>query len=341
MFGPQPVPTGTSTYCLGNLSEATTGSGGLSGRQRYFPYGLVRYTWGSLPTTYNFTGQRLDGTGLLYYGARYYDPLIGRFTQPDTIVPQPGNPQSLNRYTYALGNPLKFTDPTGHCAEAGLTPIPCTPIVQQLGQWVAQAWQWISALTVQAAPAVGQITQYAQAYGPQLTTIASEAAKNAENAQRALQSGEPANPGGWDPGKYQEEQIRQQLANRGYQQVHGMNDSEIARNLGIRGKVADFLGYNSQQGRWLIAESKGSDIDTAIKQLENTMQGLLAKNPAVRTGDIDLHIYLNERQFIRFFQAKEGWGILEGKLGYFDYTAQQWTFYEINGVPIYVYVAPP
>jgi len=75
----------------------------------------VRSTWGSLPTTYTFTGQRLDGdTGLSYYGAHYYDPALGRFVQADTIVPEPGNPQSLNRYAYVLNNPLKYTDPTGH-----------------------------------------------------------------------------------------------------------------------------------------------------------------------------------------------------------------------------------
>jgi hypothetical protein len=32
----------------------------------------------------------------------------------DTIVPSPGNPQSLNRYAYTLNNPVKYTDPTGH-----------------------------------------------------------------------------------------------------------------------------------------------------------------------------------------------------------------------------------
>ncbi len=71
---------------LGSLSEATTGSGGVSSRQRYFPYGRVRYSSGSPPTTYNFTGQRLDGTGLLYFQARYYDPTVGRFLSADTLV---------------------------------------------------------------------------------------------------------------------------------------------------------------------------------------------------------------------------------------------------------------
>jgi hypothetical protein len=41
----------------------------------------------------------------------------GRFIQPDTIVPDPTNPQSLNRYAYTGNNPLRFSDPTGHWAE--------------------------------------------------------------------------------------------------------------------------------------------------------------------------------------------------------------------------------
>jgi RHS repeat-associated protein len=64
-----------------------------------------------------FTGQRLDGTGLYYYGARYYDPTIGRLISPDTLVPSPANPQSLNRYSYCLNNPLKYVDPSGHVVE--------------------------------------------------------------------------------------------------------------------------------------------------------------------------------------------------------------------------------
>jgi len=39
---------------------------------------------------------------------------IGRFISADTIIPEPGNPQALNRYSYVLNNPIRYNDPTGH-----------------------------------------------------------------------------------------------------------------------------------------------------------------------------------------------------------------------------------
>jgi len=56
----------------------------------------------------------LNATGLYYYNARFYDPLIGRFISPDTIIPHPATPQSFNRYSYCLNNPQKYTDPYGY-----------------------------------------------------------------------------------------------------------------------------------------------------------------------------------------------------------------------------------
>jgi hypothetical protein len=46
--------------------------------------------------------------------ARYYDPQIGQFLSPDTLVPDEKSFLSYNRYLYAMGNPLKYNDPTGH-----------------------------------------------------------------------------------------------------------------------------------------------------------------------------------------------------------------------------------
>jgi hypothetical protein len=53
------------------------------------------------------------------YGAQFYDPALGRFVSADSIVPEPGNPQALNRYAYVLNAPTKYVDPSGHCASNG------------------------------------------------------------------------------------------------------------------------------------------------------------------------------------------------------------------------------
>jgi hypothetical protein len=46
-----------------------------------------------------------------------YDPTIGRFISPDTVIQSMANPQCFNRYSYCLNNPLKYTDPSGQTAE--------------------------------------------------------------------------------------------------------------------------------------------------------------------------------------------------------------------------------
>jgi RHS repeat-associated protein len=100
---------------LGSTSGTSNGiTGALDSSITYFSFGSVRSSTGTIPTDKKFTGQRLDTTGLYYYGARYYDPGIGRFISPDTFMLDISNPQGLNRYSYCFNNPLKHTDPTGN-----------------------------------------------------------------------------------------------------------------------------------------------------------------------------------------------------------------------------------
>jgi RHS repeat-associated protein len=54
-----------------------------------------------------------QGFGLMYYNARWYDPYITHFSQPDSIIP-PGV-QGYDRYAYANNSPIMHNDPTGHC----------------------------------------------------------------------------------------------------------------------------------------------------------------------------------------------------------------------------------
>ena len=121
--------TGSTTinYLLGDhlgSNAITTSSSGVKNSEiRYMPWGTTRYTSGSSPTTFQYTGQRLEtNLGLLFYNARWYDPAAARFIQPDTLIPeQSQGVQAWDRYAYTNNNPVKYTDPTGHrnCEEDG------------------------------------------------------------------------------------------------------------------------------------------------------------------------------------------------------------------------------
>jgi hypothetical protein len=50
----------------------------------------------------------------MFYHARYYAPYLNRWIQPDTIVPNPADPQDFNRYAYARNSPFVYVDPSGH-----------------------------------------------------------------------------------------------------------------------------------------------------------------------------------------------------------------------------------
>ena len=104
---------------LGSTVAVTNQSGTLTSQQRYLPFGAARTIPNSpiLGTDFTYTGQRKldDGMGgVMDYKARFYSPALGRFQQPDTIIPNAANPQSWNRFSYVRNNPILFNDPTGH-----------------------------------------------------------------------------------------------------------------------------------------------------------------------------------------------------------------------------------
>jgi RHS repeat-associated protein len=123
---------------LGSTSLTTDANGTKVSEMRYKPWGEVRYSWTSGQSTtpayelakYTFTGQYsymddpstggvTEGFGLMFYNARWYDPYLNQFTQPDSIIPDLNNPQDWDRYHYANNNPVKYTDPSGHCTSWG------------------------------------------------------------------------------------------------------------------------------------------------------------------------------------------------------------------------------
>ncbi len=104
---------------LGGVNVTTDATGVKKELCEYLPFGGFsrheKYGNTQEVAWFYFTGKKLDDeSGLYYYGARYYDPLIGRFITADTIVQDPSNPQTLNRYAYCGNNPVNNIDPTGH-----------------------------------------------------------------------------------------------------------------------------------------------------------------------------------------------------------------------------------
>ncbi len=111
---------GTLTYLvgdhLGTTSVVLSSAGALVAESRHYPYGEERWSSGTVPTDYRFTGQLLEHDLSIYImGARWYDPSVARWLSADTVVPDPARPQSLNGYAYVYGCPLSFTDPSGNC----------------------------------------------------------------------------------------------------------------------------------------------------------------------------------------------------------------------------------
>lgn len=121
----QRIPLGNKLYYyhsdqLSSTKLITNRNGNVIEHLQNSAYGEEVYELASngFDPSNRYTDQVADlDTGLTYYRSRYYDPQLGRFTQADTIVPGPFNPQAYNRYSYVLNNPFKYNDPTGHSAE--------------------------------------------------------------------------------------------------------------------------------------------------------------------------------------------------------------------------------
>ena len=126
---------GTITYFHNDLAGspmvATNASGQVIWREDYRPYGerllntlaVCESATNPLPEACKnktwFTSRRQDPeTGLVYMGARFYDPVAGRFISQDPVHFVEDNVHSFNRYAYANNNPYKFKDPTGNVAES-------------------------------------------------------------------------------------------------------------------------------------------------------------------------------------------------------------------------------
>src|SRR6266853_643798 len=104
----------------GSPLAATNEDGSLAWRQSYRPYGERMLTTPDNNKLW-FHGKEADNdTGLSYFGARSYDPVLGRFLGVDPNPFTDENLQSFNRYAYGNNNAYKYRDPDGRFAKEAI-----------------------------------------------------------------------------------------------------------------------------------------------------------------------------------------------------------------------------
>jgi RHS repeat-associated protein len=107
---------------LGSTTMTTNSSGQSTDTANYNIFGQIRS--GKISATnYLYTGQEWDvslvnsASGQYYYKSRFYDPSLGRFTSPDSLIPNAYDSQAFASYNYVGNNPVNYTDPSGHVRE--------------------------------------------------------------------------------------------------------------------------------------------------------------------------------------------------------------------------------
>lgn len=104
-------------YSIQGSTVAITDSGGnVTDSYAYDSFGVLANSDGASPQPFRYLGRYGivdDGTGLLFARARYFSPQLGRFISKDQLTSRDGDGQGLNRYIYALNNPLLLVDVNG------------------------------------------------------------------------------------------------------------------------------------------------------------------------------------------------------------------------------------
>jgi len=111
---------GTDYYLYngrGDVVQLTNSAGSVTATYDYDAFGNL-LTVNNHLNPFRYCGEYWDyETKRYYFRARYYSPSTGRYNQRDKFLGFYSDPLSLNRYTYAHNNPIRYIDPTGYWAE--------------------------------------------------------------------------------------------------------------------------------------------------------------------------------------------------------------------------------
>ena len=100
---------------IGNITHVVNDTNVIN-HYEYDVWGNLTVCEETVENRFKYNGQQFDPISQQYYlRARYYNPVIGRFTQEDTY-----RGDGLNLYAYCRNNPVFYIDPSGHMCEKGV-----------------------------------------------------------------------------------------------------------------------------------------------------------------------------------------------------------------------------
>ncbi|MEM9012613.1 MAG: colicin E5-related ribonuclease [Pseudomonadota bacterium] len=174
-----------------------TGEDGLRARSTtYTPYGVPTETeirpWTAVPEDEGFIGETYDAAaGLQYLNARYYDPELGRFIQPDWWDPTIDG-VGTNRYAYSFNDPINKSDPNGHLGFIAAL----APAVPPAAAAIGKAFGWAAAALGVTAAAFAASEAIDEIQSPANTADEESNEKEDDREEEANQSPQ----GGGNPG---------------------------------------------------------------------------------------------------------------------------------------------
>jgi RHS repeat-associated protein len=289
-----PTSNGTSYFTqdpLGSTRVVTKQDGTVRARYDYLPFGEEQFYartgvagYGGADTTkQKFTGKQRDNESRLdYFEARYHSGSQGRFTSVDpsnkSFILE--NPQTFNRYTYTLNNPLRYVDPDGQ--------IPVETVIDVISFAHSFYEYWNNPTWANAGFLIWDGISIAVPYGP--GSWVAKVGKEGYMGIKAVGVLEKF------PLDKLETVVNNDYIRRGVALL-SQGDDSTRKALGMVAKggakilAADFVGVN-QGGKFIIGEAKGSDVGHAVEQIQSTVEAVLknAPNAKIKTTEILLEV---------------------------------------------------
>jgi RHS repeat-associated protein len=266
----------------GDTVQTVTPTGDIQNQYDYDIFGNPTLTIETAACSIRYAGEYLDNeTGLYYLRARYYDPYTGRFISEDSYWGEDTNPLSLNLYTYAYNNPVRFIDPTGHNAER---------IDQLIGYIDASKTTWWAAQNNSNLTAAQKkaVQDYAHANAERFRAELAELERGNETVEQLVkQSGDDA--GTWEG--YKLAKVEEKIQNKS-ETIYEEQRNE-ARAMADRNWFQKTFGISNY-------DSQYDELDKVTLQELNKLYKLQAEYAmAVELGRnvFEKEIQLNEDEF--------------------------------------------